>query len=237
MFFERYDRIVDHYETSWPLLVTGYTPILAAMESIVRARPQPPTQLLDLGCGPASATAAVAAACAPAARVRLIDGSAKMLARAQERLGEAVLAASCADFSLPGVIAAIAPEASCDLVLSSFALHHLDDATKRGVLDATAHALAPGGVLLLADEVVADRPAGWDVVGRVRARFIEQHLAAQHIHEEFLGLEASLPPEYHLPFRPCRTDDLVSWMARVGLAASCPVSIFGAALLVGVKRS
>ena len=56
-----------------------------------------------------------------------------------------------------------------------------------------------------------------------------------HISKEFWELETTLPAEEQLPFLPCRIDDLASAMARAGLAVSCPLVVFGSALLVGEK--
>jgi hypothetical protein len=75
------------------------------------------------------------------------------------------------------------------------------------------------------------------MVERVRARIIQEHLEAGHISREFWELETSLPAEEQLPFLPSRIDDLTSTMAHAGLAVSCPLVVFGSALLVGLKRS
>ena len=234
MRFTRYDRIVCHYPAMWPLLVPGYVPMLNAMLDIVHVLPSKPRRLLDLGCGPGSATVAVAPGCAPDANVTLIDGSARMMEAAKTLLGAAVASTLVADFTQAATLQVLEP-ASFDLALCSFALHHSDDQKKREVLERLGVALSPGGMLLLADEVTADRPAGFDLVERVRSRLINEHITARRVTPEFWQLETTIPPEDRLPFLPSRVDDLVSWMARAGLAASCPVAVFGSALLVGIK--
>jgi tRNA (cmo5U34)-methyltransferase len=233
--FERYDRIVDHYPAHWPLLVPGYLPILNAMLDVVMARRTRPREILDLGCGPGSATFAVASACDPAANVTLIDGSRAMLRAAESIVTTHVRAAVHGDFTTEAIADWVFVPNRYDLVLCSFALHHMPDPVKRSVLERVALTLAPGSLLLLADEVATERPAGWDVVERVRAHIIENHLASGRISPAFWQIETSLPPELRLPFTPARVDDLTSWLARGGLAVSCPVSIFGSALLIGVK--
>lgn len=237
MGFERYDRITDYYPTMWPLIVPGYAPVLNAMLEVVRARDVRPREVLDLGCGPGMATIAVAPGCDPDTRVTLVDGAPKMLQAAQGLLAGRVRLAVCEDFLRPGILDEVAPSQSHDLALCSFALHHWDDAQKHGVIAAIARALKPGGLALIADEVACDQPGGWDVVGRIRARIVQDHLAAGRIPREFFELEASLPMEQRLPFKPSRQEDFVSWMAHAGLAVSWPVTIFGASLLVGVKPS
>jgi len=235
MDFGRYDRIVEHYMAMWPMLVPGYAPILGTMLDVVLARGRRPLELLDLGCGTGAATVAVAPACDPGAIVMLVDGSAPMLRAAQSQVRAHVRAAVTGDFTQPAVAHLCFGPARYDLVLCSFALHHLTDGDKRQVLEQAAASLVPGGLLLLADEVVSDRPNGWDVVERIRARAIAANLAADRIDPRFWALETELPAGLRLPFLPARVDDLTSWLARSGLAVSCPVSILGSALLIGVK--
>lgn len=235
MDFARYDHIVEHYPAMWPLLVPGYAPILGTMLDIVLARGRRPRDLLNLGCGTGAATVAVAPGCDPNATVMLVDGSAPMLRAAQSHVHAHVRAAVNGDFTQPAVAHLAFGPARYDLALCSFALHHLTDGDKRQVLDHVASSLVPGGLLLLADEVANDRPNGWDVVERIRARFIAASLAAGKIDRQFWTLETGLAPELRLPFLPARVDDLTSWLARAGLAVSCPVSILGSALLIGVK--
>lgn len=235
MRFARYDRIVDHYPTMWPHIVPGYVPILRAMLDIVRVRPVPPRRILDLGCGPASATVAVAPACDAKTRAVLVDGSSRMVEAARALLGDQVRDAVTGDFTDPEIAERVFAIGLFDLVLCSFALHHLEDPDKRFVIERAAESVVPGGLLLLGDEVASDRPGGWDLVERVRARIIRDRLESGAISPEFWNAETTLAPEDHLPFKPSRIDDLTSWMARAGFAVSCPVSIFGSALLVGLR--
>jgi len=235
MDFTRYDRVVEHYPAMWPLLVPGYAPILGAMLDVVLARSRRPRELLDLGCGTGAATLAVAPGCEASATVMLVDGSAPMLRAAQAQVQAHVRGAVAGDFTQPAVAHLVFGPARYDLVICSFALHHLTDGDKRQVLEQVAASLVPGGLLLLADEVANDRPNGWDVVERIRARAIAASLAAGKIDPRFWELETGLPAERRLPFLPARVDDLTSWLARAGLAVSCPVSILGSALLLGVR--
>ncbi len=232
---ERYDRIADAYSAMWPLIVPGYLPCLNAMLETVRALDMRPRDVLDLGCGPGSAIVAVAPACHPETRVTLVDSAPRMLEAAKSAVGSRAVAAICEDFRDPEVLARITRPLSYDLVLCSFALHHWDDSDKRSVLEALARGVRPGGLLLLADEVVADAPAGWDVVGRVRMRMIDTNISSGRIPEEFVATEAAMPPELRLPFKPSRTDEMVSWLARSGLAVSVPLTVFGAALHLALK--
>ena len=235
MDFTRYDLIVEHYPAMWPLLVPGYVPICNAMLDVVRALGDKPQEILDLGCGPGTATVAVAPASNPDGMVTLVDGSQRMLAEAKKLLGNHVRCTHLGDFTDAAVLRDACPPSFYDLALCSFALHHIADDDKRRVVDALAKSLRPGALLLLADEVAVDRPAGWDVVERIRGRIIADHLRSGRIVPEFWAIETTQTPRHALPFKPARIEELTSWMARAGLAVSCPVSIFGSALLIGLR--
>jgi SAM-dependent methyltransferase len=158
-----------------------------------------------------------------------------LLAEAKRTLGGHVETAILGDFTEPDVAAKAMPAGAYDLAVVSFALHHLLDNHKRETIERLAESVKQDGLGLIADEVAIDRPGGWDVIERIRGRIVAEHMKAGRITREFWALEAELPPSAQLPFAPARIDDLTSWMARAGLAVSCPVSIFGSALLIGVK--
>lgn len=233
--FERYDRIVDHYPAMWPLLVPGYLPLLNGMLDVMNVRGERPREILDLGCGPGTATVAVAPACDPNGHVTLVDGSATMLRTAQGLVRAHVREAVQGDFTTPAIADWVFVPDRFDLVLCSFALHHITDDQKRQTIERIGKALKRGGTVLIADEITNDRPAGWDVVERVRARAIQNHVQNGHISQAFWNIETTLPPHARLPFLPSRVEDLTSYLARAGLAVSSPLSIFGSALLIGIK--
>lgn len=237
MNFLRYERIVEFYPAMWPLLVPGYVPILNAMQEIVGSLGHRPKEILDLGCGPGSATIAVAPACDPAGSITLVDGAVGMLRAAQALLGNSVKQVISGDFTTPTTAAQAFLPNCYDLALCSFALHHQQDTEKRQIIEALGNSIRKGGVLLLADEVATERPAGWQLIEQVRGRIIQGHLDSGRIPAAFLELETSLPADQHLPFLPTRVDDLTSFMARAGFAVTCPILVFGSALLVGVKSS
>lgn len=107
-----------------------------------------PREIWDLGCGPGE-QAALLAARHPGARVRGLDSSAEMLAKAA-RLTTRVE-------WLLGDIAAFEPDTPVDLIYSSAALQWVDD--HANLLPRLAGTLAPGGVLAVQMPVVDN--LGW----------------------------------------------------------------------------
>jgi tRNA (cmo5U34)-methyltransferase len=108
-------------------------------------------RVLDLGAGTGLLTAAVAEAY-PDTRFELLDGSAEMLAEAQQRLGERVDAVHVQD------MASGLPAGPFDAVISALAIHHLEDADKRVLFGRVREVLRPGGLFVNAEQVAGPTP-------------------------------------------------------------------------------
>lgn len=110
------------------------------------SQPRPSDVCVDLGAGTGFVTAALAPL---VASVHAVDISAAMTEALAGRAAEAGLANVSAevidlrDFRLP--------PSSADLIVSSYALHHLPDADKRALTARAAQWLRPGGRLVIAD--------------------------------------------------------------------------------------
>ena len=131
----------------WHEHVTSAAAFGKVRESIlVMSQPRPSDVCVDLGAG----TGFVTMALAPLVdSVLAIDISPAMAGAVAERAADAGLAnvsaevADLKDFALP--------PAEADLIVSSYALHHLADADKRALAARAAQWLRPGGRLVIAD--------------------------------------------------------------------------------------
>jgi tRNA (cmo5U34)-methyltransferase len=110
-------------------------------------------RLLELGTGTGESALRVLPR-HPGAALAGIDESADMLAVARARLPGTDLRVSRLEDPLP--------DGPFDLVVSAFAIHHLDGPGKADLFRRIAAVLAPGGRFVMADVVVPDDPA--DVV-------------------------------------------------------------------------
>lgn len=128
--------------------------------------PRAPTSLLDLGCGDGRLAGLVLAARPSIGRGVAIDRSEPMLAAARARFsGDPRVAVSHHDLVDP-----ITSLGSFDVIVSGFAIHHLEHERKQSLFGEIAAALCPGGlfanleVVACASEALQRR--FYDAIGR-----------------------------------------------------------------------
>ena len=163
----------------------GLTAVTAAV--LEAADVKPDAQIVDLGCGTGQISLPLATR---GARVLAVDVSPAMVRRLESQ------ARSQGTESLDGLVMPIEelvlPSRSVDLVVSSYALHHLRDADKARLVSSAYGWLSPGGRLVVADMMFgrggssADRaiirsklaalarkgPGGWWRIAKNTARYL-----------------------------------------------------------------
>ena len=113
----------------------------------------PAERVLDLGCGDGRTLALVLAAC-PGAQGVGLDFSPPMLAAAGERFaGDPAVELRSHDLDEP-----LGDLGRFDVVVSSFAIHHLDDARKAALYREAAALLRPGGWFANLEHVSSTTP-------------------------------------------------------------------------------
>jgi ubiquinone/menaquinone biosynthesis C-methylase UbiE len=141
----RQHRVWSRRVSSWDHHTpSGLEKVTAAV--LAAAQPRPGQQVIDLGCGTGQVSLPLAER---GARVLAVDVSHAMI----RRLGE-----NAREHRITGVeglawpIEALSlPAQSADLVVTSYALHHLRDADKARLVCAAYQWLRPGGTLIVAD--------------------------------------------------------------------------------------
>lgn len=180
-------RIWDRRVAAWHTHVTSASGFDRVRDRLLAiAAPRPADACVDLGAG----TGFVALALAPLVDSVLAVDISPVMARS--------LAASAAQGGLENVRTEVAdlrtfrrPAASADLVVSSYALHHLHDQDKRALAAEAARWLRPGGRIVIADmmfgrgasqrdrQILRDKvtalasrgPAGWWRITKNLARY------------------------------------------------------------------
>lgn len=138
------------YDARIRTFIPRYEEMLDAAAAALHALDGRASRVVELGIG-SGALAKRCLAAATGARVVGIDTDAGMLALARTRLG-ARLTAVPGDFSAT-------PLPPCDVVIASFALHHIRTRRRKGLLYARCFAaLRPGGLLVSADCCLASDP-------------------------------------------------------------------------------
>lgn len=177
----------------------------------------------------------------PGCRVLALDGSAEMRARTRatcaahgDRLTVAAFDLAARDwrgFAEP-------PHA----VVSSLAVHHLDGAQKRALFRDLAAALAPGGVLVIADLVRPPDDRGlavaaqqWDEAVRARALALDGTLGAFAAFRR-LGWNYFRNPDGEPIDKPSSLAEQLAWLAEAGfVAVDCHWLLAGHAIFGGRK--
>ena len=142
----RYDRGIE-------MLTLGRLDPLRAQ---IARQVQPGDRVLEIGCGTGTLTALLAER---GADVTALDASPHMLAQAQKKLAARKLSERVTlKFMDAARIADEFAPASFDYIVSTLVFSELPPDEQRYVLTACAGLLAPGGRLLIADEVIPARP-------------------------------------------------------------------------------
>jgi len=191
--------------------VAKLEPRLAGEDALRALLPGEPTSVLDLGCGDGRLAALVVDQCPSITRVVGVDGSPPMLERARERFAVNVDITRTVDIRQGDLSDDIGSLGSFDVVVSGFAIHHLEHPRKRELFAEVADVLNPGGLFANLEIVASPTP-------ELHACF----LAA-------IGRTADDPED-----RLADVDDQLRWMTEAGLVdVACSWRWKGMALLVG----
>jgi SAM-dependent methyltransferase len=129
-------------------------PRLAGEAVLVEVLPPAPDRVLDLGCGDGRLTALVLDARPNVRQVVAVDRSPPMLDRARERFaGDPRVEVRAWDMADP-----LTSLGEFDLVVTGFAVHHLEDDRKRSLFDEVRRQLRPGGVFTNLEVVASATP-------------------------------------------------------------------------------
>ncbi|MFF4889964.1 class I SAM-dependent methyltransferase [Micromonospora chersina] len=161
-------------------------------------------EVLDLGAGTGLLSLLLAAA-VPGIRLTLVDAAPGMLAVATGHLA----ARGVPHRTVLADLADPLPAGRYDAVVSALAIHHLDDDGKRALYRRAAGALAPGGVLVNAEQVAGPTPAldrRYDEVWTARITELGSDPA------EIAGARERMRHD-----RPAPVTDQCRWLAEAGL--------------------
>ena len=210
----------------------NYQGSLDAVLQMAARTPRPVRRVLDLGAGTGILTEQVLRRF-PEASALAVDGSAAMLEQASKRLTpyKDRVTLDCRSFeSLDSSL-----DGRYDLIVSSFALHHMDHQAMRELLRRLHSVLEPGGQLVVADYVLTASPRlqGWYEETWVEHRLNQSPASGKTKSQMMREHEATKAAEGD---NPALLADLVAWTREAGFVdADCHWKYYCYAVYGGVK--
>lgn len=147
---EHYDADVAQSDASGTYPFAGYRAVLQTIYR--RVREHPAARVLDIGFGTGTLTARLYR---DGYTVTGVDFSARMIERAREKMPDAALFQYDFTRGLPDELAG----ETFDVIVSTYAVHHLTDDEKYRFFALLMERLAPGGEILIGDVAFCDRAA------------------------------------------------------------------------------
>lgn len=218
-----FDAVATDYDAARRRLVPCFEPFYrTVLDLVAEWRPPAGTHVLDLGAGTGLLAAMIRAA-HPDTRLMLVDLAPAMLDQARGRFAGATgIEYRVADY------AERPPAGPFDLVVSALSIHHLADPAKRRLFAALHAALAPGGLFVNADQVLAPTPA---LEALAHARWREQASALGAGEAEILAAEARMTHD-----RCATLESQLAWLREAGFAeVDCAFKSWRFAVYSGVR--
>jgi SAM-dependent methyltransferase len=157
-----------------PIAVPRREEQMATLLALVPCAPADACRIVEIGCGDGRLSAALLDLL-PRATLVALDGSPAMRAAARARLASFGARGRIIPFEL-ATVDWWETLFGADVVVSTLALHHLNDAKTQYVYKAIADRLSARGALLIADLIAPSHPAGrrlagdaWDFSARAQA--------------------------------------------------------------------
>jgi tRNA (cmo5U34)-methyltransferase len=189
---------------SYDSLIRRAVPRYAEMnERLLEYLPPSPRRILELGCGTGNLTLLLAGRF-PGATITTVDASPEMVALTRARLMEShAPVAGRAEFITARFEELSLPDGGVDLVTSAISLHHVVD---KGALYRAIHGwLAPGGMLVFADQMAGATPANsainwrrWLEFCRLPSNCTEEEIASLVDHAEAHDHYVGVPEHFRM---------------------------------------
>lgn len=220
-----FDRWVDTYDADRRVLIPCFDAFYGTAAEAASLGRTGAVRVLDLGAGTGLLSSVLAGAL-PDADFVLLDEAPAMLERAAERLAPLGDRVTTVVADLRDAL----PEGPFDVVASALAIHHLDDAGKADLYRRAADVLAPGGVLINAEQVAGP-------TARLDARFKakwREHCSALGASEETLAAaDARMAIDL-----PASVPDQLSMLDAAGLVdVGCLFQSWRFAVIAGWKAA
>ncbi len=218
--------LLRHRDNSEHHPPTGLEKVTAAV--LAAANPRPGDYVIEIGCGSGLLTLPLAES---GALVLAVDSSAGMVGKLTDRAHDRGLSAS--EVAATPIQTLSLPPGSADVVVSSYAMHHLRNADKEDLIAAAFEWLRPGGTLILADMMFGRGRTRSDRL-IIRSKF--RILAGRGIGGWWRIIKNSFRFLLRVRERPVSIGAWTTMLARAGFTGITAASIVAEAGLVTGRR-
>lgn len=209
---------------------------IGVMMSILKSRPDPVENFLDLGCGDGILGASVLGAY-PSSRGVLVDFSEPMLTQARSHLKDYAdqLDFLNLDYGDPAWVKVIKAEGPFDAIVSGYSIHHQPDARKRSLYAEIFSLLKPGGWFVNIEHVASASQLTVDLFDNhiIRARYaIEQRDGGTKTFQEIADTFMNRPDKEANILLPVEVQ--CDWLRQIGFEeVDCFFRVYELAVFAG----
>ena len=220
---QAFSEAAPDYDVWVKQALPAYVELYSVAVEIVPFAQDRPLEIADLGAGSGLFTRHVQTAY-PRARFTLVDASPNMLDLARKRFEQRTESFTFVEQRLED----FADTERFDVVISSLAIHHLENADKRSLFKRIFVALRPGGVFINVDQIKAQPPFDqlyWETwLDKVRAAGAS---------EAKIQTSISRRREFD---RDASLSDQLRWLQEAGFAADCIYKHYFVAVFLALKN-
>jgi SAM-dependent methyltransferase len=211
---------------------------IGVMMSILKSRPQPIDNFLDLGCGDGILGAAILGEY-PSGRGVLVDFSESMLEQAREHLEEYArqLVFENLDYGDPAWVNKMQAYGPFDAIVSGYSIHHQPDARKRDIYAEIFSLLKPDGWFVNIEHIA---PAAQLVTDLFNRHIVEGYYAIEQRNGGTRTREEMANVYMHRPDKDANkllsVDTQCNWLREIGYEeVDCYFRIYELAVFAGRK--
>ena len=221
---QAFSEAAPDYDTWVKQALPAYEALFSVAVEIIPFAHDRPLEIADLGAGSGLFTRHVQSAY-PNAAFTLVDASREMLDLARKRFQQrtdsfSFIEQRLEDFSEPERF---------DVVISSLAIHHLEDADKRSLFKRIFNALRPGGAFIHVDQIRGQPPFDrlyWETwLAKVRTAGASE-----------ANIQTSIKRRKEFD-HDARLSSQLTWLRAAGFVADCIYKHYFVAVFLALKQT
>ena len=220
---QAFSEVAAEYDTWVKQALPAYDQLFSTAVEIIPFDPDRAIAVADLGAG-SGLFAAHVQAVYPKASFTLVDASSDMLDLARKRFQNTTETLTFVKQRLED----FSESEKFDVVISSLAIHHLEDSDKRSLFERAFAALRPGGAFINVDQIKGRPPFDrlyWETwLAKVRAAGASEN-----------QIQTSIKRRKEFD-RDAHLSDQLTWLRQTGFVADCIYKHYFVAVFLAIKQ-